>query len=109
MDDDSKTIDDETLEELKTSHGVIIVRETDWGDVAFRLPTPEEWKRCAYEIQDEQTRFGAQKTLVSVCRIFPDKAAFDKLIKERPALPITFWNEISDEVGLGKAHVRKKS
>lgn len=103
-------IDDEQLEQLKAKYGDDIVeRETKWGDVvAFRLPTLEEWERCVGDLQDEQSRFHAQKVLVKVCAIWPDKEAFEKLLRRRPGLVATFWNDLSAEVGLGQQALRKK-
>lgn len=110
-DNEKQGIDEETLAQLRDSNGGdIIHRETKWGDdVVFRMPTSAEWRRAYDEIQEEQTRYQAQKVLVSACRIYPEKAAFEKLLEKRPGLIISFFTEIGDEVGLGKAAIRKKS
>jgi hypothetical protein len=94
--------------ELEATHGEIVEFETDWADVAFRLPKSAEFQRCEEEMASAGGRYFAQKTLLFACRVFPNADAFEALLSKRPGLVGPLWSQLTDAVGYNAKAARKK-
>jgi hypothetical protein len=95
-------IDDDKRGELRSTHGAVWVVETDDGDeVAFRKPTPQEYRRFKATALDENKRMHADENLARDVIVFPDPKSdeFKQLFERLPALPTALSKAILKAAG----------
>jgi len=102
-------IDENDLAKLRAEHGEISHLETKWGDtVVFRVATPEEYTRWQVEAADAQTRPSANRTLVTACCVYPERARLEAILRAKPALLVRFGDRLIELCGAEEDAVRKK-
>ncbi|MBI2392820.1 MAG: hypothetical protein HYV09_24760 [Deltaproteobacteria bacterium] len=95
-------IDDDKRSDLKATHGAVWVVETDDGDeIAFRKPTPQEYRRFKATALDEAKRMHADENLARDVIVFPDPKSdeFKQLFERLPALPTALSKAILKAAG----------
>lgn len=105
---DGLDITEEELAALKAKFGEINLLEACDEQVLVRTPPYAEWQRFFSMANDPDQRSNALDTLTRACIVYPDKAGVNKLLNLKPALGVTFGNEISELAGLAKKVSRKK-
>lgn len=98
------------LAEVRAKHPTASLHllEFDDGAIVAKQPTPGEWKRfVTATLADRGQSANALETLVRSCLVWPDPAAFDALIEERPALIQRLGDKLSDIAGASE-NVRAK-
>lgn len=101
-------IDETQKKALEEQHGEVLVLETDHGDLAFRMPTQDEYNVFLDQIHDEEMRTRATRTLISISLVVPDKEGLAAILKKRPGLVTPLGNQLTEWAGLQKSAVRKK-
>ena|ERR671925_1982074 len=101
-------IDEAQKTALEEEHGEVLVLETDFGDLAFRMPTTEEYNVFLDQIHDEELRTRATRTLLNVSLVAPDKDGLATILRKRPGLVSPLGNQLTEWAGLQKSAVRKK-
>jgi hypothetical protein len=103
------SISAEEIAALEAKHGgELLVCDSPYGTAVFREADPGEWQIFIDELADDRSKGVALRNLVTRCRVAPERAAFDAMIKRRPGLSQTFGNHLQSFCGLGQAEVRKK-
>lgn len=107
-------IADETLSELKAKHGErkVLRLSTTTPDgvieVAVLKPGRKEYERFRKQLGDDNKRDGALESLLRAHVLSPERAKFDELLEEYPALPEEFGKPLLAACGLsGSAEVGK--
>jgi len=95
-------IDDDKRNDLRGTHGAVWVVETDDGDeIAFRKPSPQEYRRFKATALDENKRMHADENLARDVIVFPDPKSdeFKQLFERLPALPTALSKVILKAAG----------
>jgi hypothetical protein len=95
-------IDDDKRSELRGTYGSVWIVETDDGDeIAFRKPTPQEYRRFKATALDENKRMHADDNLARDVIVFPDPKSeeFRQLFERLPALPTALSKAILKAAG----------
>jgi hypothetical protein len=100
-------LDPKTIEDLKAKHGRVYQLTVPLGDdeprvFVFRAPKKPEYKRYRKEMFDEETRDVATEHLVRDVIVHPDKAGFNALLEEYPALAETIGKDVQRVMGAVK-------
>jgi hypothetical protein len=107
-------VTDEQLSELKAKHGErkVLRLSTTTPDgvieVAVMKPGRKEYERFRKQLGDDAKRDGALENLLRAHVLAPERAKFDELLEEYPALPEEFGKPLLSAIGLsGSAEVGK--
>jgi len=95
-------IDDDKKNDLRGTHGAVWIIETEDGDeIAFRKPTPQEYRRFKATALDENKRMHADENLARDVIVFPDPKSdeFKQLFERLPALPTALSKAILKAAG----------
>lgn len=107
-------VTDEALAELKAKHGerkvLKLTTATPEGviEVAVLKPGRKEYERFRKQLGDDNKRDAALENLLRAQVLSPERAQFDALLDEFPALPEEFGKPLLTAIGLsGSAEVGK--
>ena len=104
-------LDDAKRAELRGTYGSVWEVETEEGDdVAFRKPTPQEYRRFKATALDDNKRMHADDNLVRDVVVFPDPKGteFTDLLTRLPALPTALSKQILKVAGYTEGLEAKK-
>lgn len=107
-------VTDEQLAELKAKHGErkVLKLSTTTPDgvieIAMLKPGRKEYERFRKQLGDDNKRDAALEGLLRAHVLSPERAKFDELLDEFPALPEEFGRPLLSAIGLsGSAEVGK--
>ncbi len=107
-------VSDELMAELEHKHGqrkvLRLVTSTPDGaiEIAVLKPGRKEYERFRKQLGDEAKRDNALENLLKAHVLAPERAKFDELLDEFPALPEEFGRPLLSAMGLsGSAEVGK--
>lgn len=107
-------VTDEQLSELKAKHGErrVLKLSTTTPDgvieIAALKPGRREYERFRKQLGDDNKRDNALESLLKAHVLSPEKAKFEELLEEFPALPEEFGKPLLSAIGLsGSAEVGK--
>lgn len=107
-------VTDEALAALKAKHGerkvLKLTTTTPDGivEIAVVKPGRKEYERFRKQLGDDNKRDGALESLLRAHVLSPERAQFDALLDEYPALPEEFGKPLLSAIGLsGSAEVGK--
>lgn len=102
------SITDEELKQLEVKNRKILVLRRDGYEAIFRRPTRDEYRKFKADLSNDEVKPYALEYLVTACCLHPDRAAFNAMLDEAPALSDSFGNDLVKWAGLGQAEVVKK-
>ena len=88
----------------------LVIDGTDRNSEAVicKAPSRGDWKRFMQMTADKDRRNAALETLVRGCLVWPDAAAFDEMLEDKPGLCETFGTALTRIAGLqGDAESKK--
>ena len=107
-------VTDEQLEDLKAKHGArkVLRLSTATPDGAIEIAVlkhgRKEYERFRKQIGDDAKRDNALENLLKAHVLLPERAKFEELLEEFPALPEEFGRPLLSAIGLsGSAEVGK--
>ncbi len=107
-------VTEEQLSELRAKHGErrVIKLSTTTPDGAIEIavlkPSRKEYERFRKQLGDDNKRDGALENMLRAHVLSPERAKFDELLDEFPALPEEFGKPLLAAIGLsGSAEVGK--
>jgi hypothetical protein len=107
-------VTEEQLAALKAKHGdrKVLKLSTSTPDgaieIAVQKPGRKEYERFRKQLGDDNKRDGALESLLKAHVLSPDRAKFEELLEEFPALPEEFGKPLLSAIGLsGSAEVGK--
>jgi hypothetical protein len=100
---------EEEAEQLKAKWGEVHLIGNEYGLAAFRLPNVREYQKFRDELAaGPQYRALAGRNLVTSCRVWPDKPAYEAMVAAHPGIVETFSGELIELAGAKAASVVRK-
>ena len=97
----------------KAGGGELLLIDTDIVGaevLAFRIPTPNEWKQYRVLItnQDPTSKVDAINHLVRVCCVYPALDNFDRIVAAHPGIIETCYGDLQEHAGAARAKKARK-
>lgn len=87
----------------------VLVLEDAETTLYFRKPTAVEIKQFFDEVANERGKLGSRMDkLVRNCRLYPSAEDYETMLRNKPALFVSIYNSIQEEIGLNESFLLKK-